>query len=118
MINSIKYQDRLKKLLCRNIIVIFLIILSLLFGTSFLFKNANLLNSHIETKEKKLSNINNELENIKKNNTNFKNLSYDVWLKQCASRVNLYIYKNTNYLKILSQTSQEDLDKKAKILKL
>ncbi len=66
MINSIKYQDRLKKLLCRNIIVIFLIILSLLFGIFFLFKNANLLNSHIETKEKKLSNINNELENIKK----------------------------------------------------
>ncbi|NFB31742.1 HAMP domain-containing histidine kinase [Clostridium botulinum] len=118
MINSIKYQDRLKKLLRRNIIVIFLIILSLLFGTSFLFKNANLLNSHIETKEKKLSNINNELENIKKNNTNFKNLSYDVWLKQCASRVNLYIYKNTNYLKILSQTSQEDLDKKSKDFKI
>ncbi len=66
MINSIRKQDRLKKLLGKNIIIIFLIILSLLFGVLSLFRNVNSLNSHIETKEKKLSNINNELENIKK----------------------------------------------------
>jgi len=118
LINSIRKQDRLKKLLGKNIIIIFLIILSLLFGVLSLFRNVNSLNSHIETKEKKLSNINNELENIKKNNTNFRTLSYDVWLKQCASTVNLYIYKNTNYLKILSQTSQEDLDKRSKDFKI
>ncbi|RHW64389.1 sensor histidine kinase, partial [Clostridium botulinum] len=74
MINSIKDQDRLKKLLGKNIIVIFLIILSLLFGIFFLFKNVNILNSRIEEKEKVLFDINKELENIKKNNNNFKNL--------------------------------------------
>ncbi|HID0758086.1 TPA: sensor histidine kinase, partial [Clostridium botulinum] len=118
MINSIKDQDRLKKLLGKNIIVIFLIILSLLFGIFFLFKNVNILNSRIEEKEKVLFDINKELENIKKNNNNFKNLSYDIWLKQCASTVNLYIYKNTNFLKILSQNSQETLDKKSKDFKI
>ncbi len=41
-----------------------------------------------------------------------------MWLKQCASTVNLYIYKNTNYLKILSQTSQENLDKRGKDFKI
>ncbi|MBN3346291.1 histidine kinase [Clostridium botulinum] len=118
MINSIKDQDRLKKLLGKNIIVIFLIILSLLFGIFFLFKNVNILNSRIEEKEKVLFDINKELENIKKNNNNFKNLSYDIWLKQCASTVNLYIYENTNFLKILSQNSQETLDKKSKDFKI
>ncbi|EPY2275407.1 sensor histidine kinase [Clostridium sporogenes] len=118
MINSIRNQDRFKKLLGKNIIIIFLIILSLLFSIFFLLKGVNILNSRIETKEKELFNINKELENIKNNNANFKNLSYDVWLKQCASTVNLYIYKNTNYLKILSQNSQETLDKKSKDFKI
>ncbi|MCW6109946.1 sensor histidine kinase [Clostridium sporogenes] len=118
MINSIRKQDRLKKLLGKNIIIIFLIILSLLFSIFFLLKGVNILNSRIEKKEKELFNINKELENIKNNNANFKNLSYDVWLKQCASTVNLYIYKNTNYLKILSENSQEALDKKSKNFKI
>ncbi|MCS4468303.1 hypothetical protein JTS96_06365 [Clostridium botulinum] len=89
-----------------------------MFGIFFLFKNVNILNSRIEEKEKVLFDINKELENIKKNNNNFKNLSYDIWLKQCASTVNLYIYKNTNFLKILSQNSQETLDKKSKDFKI
>ncbi len=55
---------------------------------------------------------------LKRNNNNFKNLSYDIWLKQCASTVNLYIYENTNFLKILSQNSQETLDKKSKDFKI
>ncbi len=118
MINSIRKQDRLKKLLGKNIIIIFLIILSLLFSIFFLLKGVNILKFPYRKKEKELFNINKELENIKNNNANFKNLSYDVWLKQCASTVNLYIYKNTNYLKILSQNSQEALDKKSKNFKI
>ncbi|EJO5346950.1 HAMP domain-containing histidine kinase [Clostridium botulinum] len=118
MINSIKNQDKLKKLIIKNIIIIFLIILSLLFCIFFLLKGVNTLHSRIERKEKALFNINKELKNIKKNNTNFNNLSYDVWLKQCAGTVNLYIYENTNFLKILSQNSQETLDKKSKDFKI
>lgn len=32
--------------------------------------------------------------------------------------MNLYIYENTNFLKILSQNSQETLDKKSKDFKI
>lgn len=96
MINSIKDQDRLKTIRQKyncNILNYFITIVWYI----FLFKNVNILNSRIEEKEKVLFDINKELENIKKNNNNFKNLSYDIWLKQCASTVNLYIYKNTNF---------------------
>ncbi|MFD3156988.1 sensor histidine kinase [Haloimpatiens sp. FM7330] len=84
---------------------------------------------------KSLHNSNNQIKYIKSEmsskmqtwdlmseNKNFINdtswLNYDSWMRECASNANLCIYKNTNDLKILSQKSQEELNKISKTLKI
>lgn len=45
-------------------------------------------------------------------------MNYNLWLNDCASFANLYLYKNTNSLKILSQKSQEELNTESRNIKL
>ena len=66
----------------------------------------NSMNSTLSATKQKLSYIKKDEGSI--SNANW--INYDLWVKQCASIGNSYIYDKTNNLKILSEKSQDELN--------
>ncbi len=88
----------------------------------------NLLNmkhqyDYITTLESKVSYQTKQINDIEKYNSDMFSIhwiDYTIWLKQCATLGNTYIYNYTNYLNMISIKSQDELDvisKKIKITK-
>lgn len=112
--NKTSNNPKLQYLLEKSVILILIIII---FSS---FRIINIIN-HITTDalrikriEKSISDNNKKLSEIKSYNKSKPNLSwmeYSLWLEKCASVSNLFIYRNLDNLKILSEKPQSELDK-------
>lgn len=121
MKSRLSNHPKLEKLLEKNVLIIFILILLTVFGLIAGSLKIISLNNVMMSEQ---NNINYQQEyadrlNIYKANMKSTDwISYDIWLNSCAGYSNLYIYNLTNNLKLLSQSSQEELDKVSKSLNI
>lgn len=117
IINNPHVQNFLEKSL-------FIIILVLILATAKISSAINAINSSnssINSMKSQIAYSNNKLDELKKYENSMKNTSwitYDMWMKGCASISNIYIYDTTNKLKLLSEKPQDQLDKFSKDFKI
>lgn len=101
-------------LLEKGVLIIFLLILIVSFGILNNLETLYFTRNQINTVQRTISDAKKNLEEANKsestiNDTNW--ITYELWLSEFATPENLYIYNSTNSLKLLSELSQEDLNK-------
>lgn len=105
----------------KTVLMLLLISTFLLIEIYSNINSINRKNNEINSMNSTLSDAKQKLSDIKKNENSIGNanwINYDLWVKQCASIGNSYIYDKTNNLKILSEKSQGELDSISKEFKI
>jgi len=113
--------SRLQKVFDKSVIIMFIIIIIAIPRAYDNFKYIKSTNDTINKIEGAVSYKKQTLEEFKKYEDTIKDtswISYDLWLRTCASFGNLCIYDNTNNLKLLSEKSQDELNQVSKGFKL
>ncbi len=117
ILNHQKLWEVLEKIVLIIFILIFILSFAILNNIDTLYSN----NNQINVMQRALSAAKKNLEHINKaesmsNDTSW--ITYELWLNECARIGNSYVYDNTNSLKLLSEKSQDELDKISMFVKI
>lgn len=103
---------------------LFIILVILILITSKISSNINNINNFkasIQSMENDITNRTTKLNELSKYDNSTKDtnwITYGLWMKDCANIGNIYVYDNTNKLKILSEKNQNQLDELSKSFKI
>jgi signal transduction histidine kinase len=98
----------------KGVLIIFILIIIVFFAIMNNLEHLNNSNNQINSMELRMSDTLQKLKDANKPENTFSDfnwINYDVWLNECAIIGNSYLYENTNFLKILSEKNQDELNK-------
>ncbi|MCB2291108.1 HAMP domain-containing histidine kinase [Clostridium sp. CS001] len=112
--SKILSYNKLWEVLEKSVLIIFILIVIVSFAIISNLQNLRISNNQMSNLELRISESKERLEEVNKsekndNDTNW--ITYDLWLSKCATTGNSYLYDNTNFLKLLSEKTQEELNK-------
>lgn len=114
-------HPKLQKLLEKSVFIIFIVLIFTSFISYYRLKDTRKKSNTINSIEKANADKKQKVEEFKKYEGTIKDtswISYDLWLRGCAAVGNLCVYDNTNNLNILSEKSQDELNKLSKDFKI
>lgn len=102
------------EILEKGVLIIFILMIIVSFKIVNEVQNLNHNKNQINMMELTISDTKQKVEDINKAEKNVNDvnwITYDLWLNKCAVIGNYYLYQNTNYLRVLSEMPQNELDK-------
>lgn len=112
--SKILSYHKLWQVLEKSVLIIFIFIIIVSFAIISNLQNLHNNNNQIRSLELRISEANQKLEDANKSEKNYNDtnwITYDLWLSKCATIGNSYLYENTNFLKLLSEKPQDELNK-------
>jgi signal transduction histidine kinase len=110
ILSYLKLWEALEK----SVLIIFILMTIVFFAIINNLQNLNYSNNQKNNVKLKILTTKQMMEDTNKSEKNLKDVNwvtYDLWLNKCAVIGNSYLYENTNFLKILSEKSQDELNK-------
>ena len=114
MKGKILSYHKLWEVLEKSVLIIFILMTIIFFAIISNLQNLNYSNNQKNNVKLKILTTKKILEDANKSENNLRDVNwvtYDLWLNKYAVVGNSYLYENTNFLKILSEESQEELNK-------
>lgn len=114
MKSKILSYHKLWGVLEKSVLIIFILMVIVLFAIINNLENLSYSNDQINSMELRIADTMQKVKEADKPEKTFIDtnwITYDIWLSECAVVGNFNLYENTNFLKLLSEKNQDELNK-------